>query len=251
MVEPGPRFAKSEASGPELVARRVAPPRAPQGRLARWGRRLALTAVLAALAPALVIAIYRVVPPPLTPLMVIRNVEGEPIRQHWVPYRAIAPALVGAVMASEDENFCSHSGFDLGAMREAWQTYRATGRLRGASTISQQTAKNLFLWPVHSFVRKAVEAYITVLLELMWPKQRILEVYLNVIEWGPGLYGADSAAQAYFGRPAAALSAHQAAMLAAVLPNPRAWSPVRPPPRVEHRADWILARMGMFTRGCG
>ena len=240
----------SRLEAPELVGRQVAPPR-PVPRGARWARWLGRALVIAALLPALVIALYRVVPPPITPLMLIRSAEGLPIRKHWVPYRAIAPALVGAVLASEDETFCSHAGFDLGAIREALATYKRTGRLRGASTISQQTAKNLFLWPDHSLVRKGVEAYFTVLIELLWPKQRILEVYLNIIEWGPGIYGAEVAAQSYFGRPAAGLTSRQAALLAAVLPNPRALSAVHPGPFVERRADWTQARMAMFTRGCG
>jgi monofunctional biosynthetic peptidoglycan transglycosylase len=246
MAEPGARL----DDRPELIGRRVAPPR-PLCRRARWGRRLGQALVIAALLPALVIALYRVVPPPLTPLMLIRSAEGLPIRQHWVAYRAIAPALVGAVIASEDETFCSHAGFDIPAIREALATYKRTGRLRGASTISQQTAKNLLLWPGGGLVRKGVEAYFTVLLELLWPKQRILEVYLNIIEWGPGFYGADAAAQSYFGRPAAGLTGRQAAQLAAVLPNPRVWSAAHPGPYVERRADWIQARMAMFTRGCG
>jgi monofunctional biosynthetic peptidoglycan transglycosylase len=236
--------------GPELLGRRVAPP--PGGRRAgRWRRRIALILFGALTLPVVVIALYRFVPPPITPLMVIRSFDGQPIRQHWVGYRAIAPSLVAAVMASEDEGFCRHDGFDLGAIREAWLGYRRTGRLRGASTISQQTAKNLFLWPDHSFVRKAIEAYLTVLIEALWPKQRILEVYLNIIEWGPGIYGADTAARAYFAHPAGALTRREAALLAAVLPNPRAWSPVHPSAHVEQRADWTLERMAPFLRGCG
>jgi monofunctional biosynthetic peptidoglycan transglycosylase len=246
MAEPGPRF-----DGPELIGRKVVPPRRLGGRPARWGRRLAQALFVAAVLPAVVIAIYRVVPPPITPLMVIRSFDGLPIRRQWVDYRDISPNLIAAVMASEDEGFCYHDGFDLGAMRAAWLAYRANGRLRGASTISQQTAKNLFLWPDHSFVRKAVEAYLTVLIELLWPKRRILEVYLNIIEWGSGIYGADSAAQTYFGHPAGSLTRHEAALLAAVLPNPRVWSAAHPGPYVEHRADWILVRLPQFLHGCG
>src|SRR5258708_17252037 len=182
--------------------------------------------------------------------MVIRSLDGLPIQQRWVAYREISPNLVAAVMTSEDQNFCVHQGFDLGEMRNAWRTYQTTGRLRGASTITQQTAKNLLLWPDHSFVRKALEAYLTIAIELMWPKQRILEVYLNIIEWGPGIYGAASAAEAYFGRPPAALSRSQAAQLAAVLPNPRQWSPGRPGPYVEQRAASIAARLDPFLRAC-
>jgi monofunctional glycosyltransferase len=246
-------FSGSDFHGPELLGRRIAPPTPPRRpRRGRWLRRLALTLFVLLTVPIAVIALYRVVPPPITPLMVIRSVvDGLPVRQHWVGYRDIAPSLVAAVMTSEDEGFCTHHGFDLGAIREAWRDYRATGRLRGASTISQQTAKNLFLWPDHSFVRKAAEAYLTVLIELLWPKQRILEVYLNIIEWGPGLYGADDAARTYFAHPAAALTRREAALLAAVLPNPRAWSPAHPLPHVERRADWTLARMAPFLRGCG
>jgi len=246
MAEPGPRF-----DGPELIGRKVAPPRRLGSRRTRWGRRLAQALFVAAVLPALAIAVYRVVPPPITPLMLIRSLEGMPIRRHWVDYRDIAPNLVAAVMASEDEGFCYHDGFDVGAIRAAWLAYRATGRLRGGSTISQQAAKNLFLWPDRSFVRKAIEAYLTAWLELLWPKQRILEVYLNIIEWGPGIYGADAAAQSYFAHPASALTRHEAALLAAVLPNPRVWSAAHPGPYVERRADWILDRMAPFLRGCG
>ena len=239
--------------GPELVGRRVRPIAAarPGRRGARWGRRLARAVFVVLALPIALIALYRFVPPPITALMVLRALDGAPMRQHWVGYRQISPNLVAAVMTSEDQNFCQHQGFDLAAIREAWLTSRITGRLRGASTISQQTAKNLFLWPGHSFVRKALEAYLTVALELLWPKQRILEVYLNIIEWGPGIYGAASAAEADFARPAAALTRRQAALLAAVLPNPREWSAVRPGPHVERRADWVLAHMDPFLRGCG
>jgi monofunctional biosynthetic peptidoglycan transglycosylase len=243
MVEPGR----------ELIGRRLAPPRAGRAdrRGARWRRRLARVVFVVLALPVALIALYRFVPPPLTPLMALRALDGAPIRQHWVGYRQISPYLVAAVMTSEDQNFCQHDGFDLGAIREAWLASRITGRLRGASTISQQTAKNLFLWPGHSFVRKGLEAYLTVALELLWPKRRILEVYLNIIEWGPGIYGAASAAAADFARPAAALTRRQAALLAAVLPNPRQWSAVHPGRHVERRADWVLDHMAPFLRGCG
>lgn len=216
----------------------------------RWRRRLVIGLLVMFALPILVVGVYRFVPPPITPLMVIRSLEGLPIKRHWVPYAAIAPNLVAAVMASEDERFCSHHGFDFGALDEAWRDYETRGRLRGASTISMQTAKNLFLWPEHSFLRKGLEAYLTVVIEALWPKRRILEVYLNIIEWGPGLYGADSAAQTYFLRPAAALTPRQAALLAAVLPNPLHWSPVTPSALVERRAAWTRARMNGFLGGC-
>jgi monofunctional biosynthetic peptidoglycan transglycosylase len=247
MTERGPDVRRP----PELIGRRVHAPPLPRRSRVSWRRRAAQAVFVVFALPIVLIAVYRFVPPPITPLMVLRSLDGAPIRQHWVAYRAISPNLVAAVMASEDENFCNHDGFDLGAMREAWLSYRLTGRLRGASTISQQTAKNLFLWPAHSFVRKAIEAYLTVGLELLWPKRRILEVYLNIIEWGPGVYGAASAADSAFGRPAAALTRQQAALLAAVVPNPLHWSATHPGPYVERRAEWIMARMDQFRRGCG
>ena len=237
--------------GPELIGRPVPPPSTAPRRRRRWLRWLGAALLIVLLGPPALIALYRVVPPPLTPLMVIRSVEGLPLRHDWVPLRAISSNLIAAVITTEDQNFCRHQGFDVDAIRAAWAAYEQGGRLRGASTISQQTAKNLFLWPAQDFVRKGLEAYLTVWLELLWPKQRILEVYLNVIEWGPGIYGAEAAAQSHFGRSAASLTARQAALLASVLPNPRQWSPIRPGPHVERRTAWALARMEPFRRGCG
>lgn len=192
----------------------------------------------------MLIALYRVVNPPLTPLMLIRAAEGEPRQQTWVPLSQISPWLPRAIIASEDQRFCRHYGFDFEEIAAALARYRETGRLRGASTISQQTAKNLLLGPWHSFIRKGVEAYITVWLELLWPKSRILEVYLNVIELGRGVYGAEAAAETHFHRHAATLTPHEAALLAAILPNPRRFSADHPSPYVEERARQIEAWMG-------
>jgi monofunctional biosynthetic peptidoglycan transglycosylase len=189
------------------------------------------------------VAGYRFLPPPVTPLMLIRAAEGEPIQQKWVPLARISPWLPRAVIASEDARFCLHHGFDFQEMGAALERYRAGGRLRGASTLSQQTAKNLLLWPGRDLSRKVLEAYVTVLLELGWPKSRILEVYLNIVEWGPGIYGAEAAATAHFRKPAAMLSRREAALLAAVLPNPRLLSADHPSPYVEERAATIEARM--------
>jgi monofunctional biosynthetic peptidoglycan transglycosylase len=199
--------------------------------------------VIALLLPLPFIAAYRFLPPPWTPLMLIRAGEGEPIRQHWVPLDRISPALVRAVVASEDAKFCRHKGFDWEALEEDWENYRTGQSMHGASTISMQTAKNLFLWPGRNLVRKGIEAYLTVLLEAGWPKQRIMEVYLNVIEWGHGIYGADMAAKVYFNKSAAALSNQEAALLAAVLPNPRRLSVASPTPYIEGRENTILGRM--------
>ena len=194
--------------------------------------------------PAVFVALYRVINPPITPLMLIRDAEGEPRHQTWVPLSQISPWLPRAVIASEDQRFCEHYGFDFGSIEEALARYRQTGKLRGASTISQQTAKNLLLGPWHSFIRKGIEAYITVWLELLWPKSRILEVYINVIELGHGIYGAEAAAEVHFHKHAAALTRHESAILAAILPNPQRFSADHPSPYVETRASEIERWMG-------
>jgi monofunctional glycosyltransferase len=223
----------------------------PEGRR-RWSfRAILLGLVLLSIAP---VVIYRFVPPPITALMLMRRFEGEPIRKTWVPLDRISPALVRAVVASEDEKFCFHHGFDWSEMRAAWRDFRAGRRARGASTISMQTAKNVFLWPGRNIVRKGFEAYYTALIELLWSKPRIMEVYLNVIEWGHGMYGAEAAARAYFRKSAASLTPSEAAMLAAVLPNPRQFSAARPSAYVEERVAVIRSRMPAMTlplgRGC-
>jgi monofunctional biosynthetic peptidoglycan transglycosylase len=204
--------------------------------------------------PVVAVAAYRFLPPPVTPLMLIRAVEGAPIRQRWVPLAQISPWLARAVVASEDARFCLHHGFDLEEIGAALERFRAGGRLRGASTISQQTAKNILLWPGGGFLRKGIEAYITELLELGWPKSRILEVYLNVIEWDDGVYGAEQAAEVHFHKPAAGLTRREAALLAAILPNPRALSAERPSRYIEERVATIEARMGQVeipgTQSC-
>ncbi len=193
--------------------------------------------------PVLAVALYRLVPPPATPLMLIRAAAGAPIRQHWVPLAQISPWLVRAVIGSEDARFCLHHGFDFEEIGAALERFRTGGKLRGASTISQQTAKNILLWPGGGLLRKGIEAYITGLLELGWPKSRILEVYLNVIEWGDGVYGAEQAALTHFHKPASALTRREAALLAAILPNPRVLSVERPSRYIEDRVATIEGRM--------
>lgn len=210
-------------------------------RIACW------TALVALALPIPFITAYRFLSPPVTPLMLIRSAEGEPIKQNWVALGQISPWLRRAVIASEDAQFCSNYGFDFGEIRAAIERAREGRRLRGASTISQQTAKNILLWPGRSFLRKGIEAYVTILLEIGWPKSRILEVYLNVIEWGHGIYGAEAAAEAHFHKPAAALTRHEAALLAAILPNPRRLSADRPSSYVEGRAVVIESRMSTVT----
>lgn len=214
----------------------------------RFVRRVArfLIAVILAflLGSSLLVVLYGFVAPPLTPLMAIRLVEGEGLRQAWRPYARISPELIRAVIAAEDTGFCLHRGFDWRALEEAWRRYQGgTQRLKGGSTITQQTAKNLFLWPARSLVRKGFEAYFSVLLEVLLDKRRILELYVNTAEWGPGVYGAEAAARAHFDKTAERLGRREAALLAAVLPNPRRWSPARPTAYIRGRAATIEARM--------
>jgi len=165
----------------------------------------------------------------------------------WASLEQISPHAAIAVIASEDQQFPFHAGFDFDSIREAVRASEHGRRLRGASTISQQVAKNLFLWPGHSFVRKGLEAYFTVLIETLWPKERILEMYLNVAQFGDGVYGVQAAAQRFWHEPALRLTSAQAALLAAVLPNPHLMHPDRPSRYVLERQQWILGQM----RGLG
>ncbi len=164
-------------------------------------------------------------------------------RYEWVDFEHISPQMGLAVVAAEDQRFPNHHGFDFRAIRQAMLDSQDGRALRGASTISQQVAKNLFLWPGRSFLRKGLEAWFTVLIETLWPKRRILEVYLNIAEFGPGVYGAGAAARRYFGKPAAMLSRHEAALLAAVLPSPRRLRADRPSDYLRSRQQWILQQM--------
>ncbi len=211
--------------------------------LLRLRKILLWTALAILLIPPIGLAAFRVVPPPITPLMLIRLAQGEGLTRTWKPLDDIAPQLRAAVIASEDNLFCEHTGFDIGSIQDAMDDWEAGRGTRGASTISMQTAKNLFLWPGRNLVRKGLEAYATVWMELLWPKARIAEVYLNIAEWGPGLYGAEAAAQAYFHKPAAKLTRRDAALMAAVLPNPRAWNPAKPTAYIQGRARTIERRM--------
>lgn len=214
----------------------------------RWwriGLRVAGRIVLGVAAAWLVLLIaYRWIDPPLTPLMLLRLPEEGRIRHHPVALEAIAPALVAAVVAAEDSRFCAHNGIDWAAVDQAVDDYDRGQRLRGASTITMQTARNLFLWPGGGFGRKAIEAGLALALDFSWPKRRVIEVYLGIAEWGPGLYGAEAAAQEYFRKPARALGKREAARLAAILPSPRQWSAVKPGPYVQKRAGTIAARAG-------
>jgi len=210
----------------------------------RWLRRIALAlAVLLVGFPLLLTLIYRVLPPPGTPLMLIRLFEGHGLEKRWRGLDEIAPAMAHAVIAAEDNLFCAHYGIDWQALGIVIEDFRHGKRPRGASTITMQTAKNLFLWPSRSYLRKGLEAYLAVMLELVLPKRRIMELYLNVAETGPGLYGVEAAALNYFGKPAAKLSRREAALIAAVLPNPRERSPARPSATVHRKAGTVGVRI--------
>jgi monofunctional glycosyltransferase len=208
-------------------------------------RRLAGSVlIVGVVAPIVVIGAFRWIAPPVTPFMLARAVfHGAPIEKRWVALRDMSPTLPRAVIAAEDARFMQHHGFDWIEVESAWRDGQHGRRLRGASTISMQCARTLFLWPGRSVLRKGVEAYLTVLLELLWSKARILEVYLNLVEWGNGIYGCEAAARHDFGVSCAALDANQSARLAAVLPNPRRWSASQPRPHVRRYADVILRRM--------
>jgi len=195
------------------------------------------------------VLIYRFINPPLTYLMLQRAVErkfeGKELRidKSWLRIEDISDNLKKAAIAGEDVNFLNHRGFDFKAMETAFEKNQKGKKVRGGSTISQQTAKNVFLWPGRSYIRKAFEAYFTVLIELLWGKERILEVYLNVIEMGDGIYGAEAAVQNYWGKSANSMSKSQAALLVAVLPNPLRWNPTRPTRFVYYKQGLILRNM--------
>ena len=236
--------------GRKVMTQATGPRGAKKSRWRRWGRWLLALPVLVMLATVLQVLVLRWVDPPFSAFMAARQVEAwrsgdRDFRMSyaWRDLGEIAPELPLAVIASEDQNFSRHHGFDLEAIEKA-RAHNARGRsTRGASTISQQTAKNLFLWSGRSWVRKGIEAWYTLLMETLWPKTRILEVYVNVAEFGDGVYGAQAAARRYFGRDADRLTASQAARLAAVLPSPRRYSAANPGPYVQRRTRAIERQM--------
>ncbi len=201
------------------------------------------------------VILFRFVPVPFTPLMIIRCAEqlfGDKelsLKKDWVSLEEMSAALPLAVIAAEDQNFEEHFGFDMEAIAKArkYNEKHPGKRLKGASTISQQTAKNVFLWPSRSWIRKGFEVYFTFLIEVFWSKERIMEVYLNVIEMGDGVYGAESASQKYFRKPASKLSVRESALIAAVLPNPRKWSPAKPSLYIQKKSARIVKNIGRMN----
>ena len=206
-----------------------------------WARACGTAVVLVLGLPVLIVLPWRWLEPPDSAFMMRARAQGMAIDQQWVSWESISPYLPIAVVAAEDQKFPVHSGFDTESIRSAMEEEGSKGR--GASTISQQVVKNLFLWSGRSWTRKGLEAYLTVFVEVLWPKQRILEIYLNIAEFGTGIFGAEAAAEGFFNKPASQLSAREAALMAAVLPSPKRMSPGRPSPYVEERADWILRQM--------
>lgn len=220
-------------------------------RIAVWGRNLLILWLVSSI---LVVVAYKFVPVYYTPLMFIRLYEqfeeGKKLKlaHTWVPMEKIAQPLVQAVVASEDNLFLDHNGFDLEQIQKARSEAEKGGRVRGASTISQQTAKNVFLWPGKSYIRKGIEAYFTLLIEWIWGKERIMEVYLNSIEMGDGIYGAEAVAKAHFQKEAYLLDKNEAALIAASLPNPRKFNSARPSPYLLKRQAKIMSLMGKLMR---
>nr|MBI1230438.1 monofunctional biosynthetic peptidoglycan transglycosylase [Cytophagales bacterium] len=213
----------------------------------RFGMIMALGLFLASV---LSVLILRFVPVVVTPLMLIRSIEqlSDPekvvrLKYDWVPLSEISSHVALAVIAAEDQKFTTHNGFDWESIQQARKEIESGKRFRGGSTISNQTAKNVFLWQGRNLFRKGLEAYFTLLIEGIWGKRRIMEVYLNVIEMGEGIYGIEAAAQHYYKKPAKEISRQQAAYIAAVLPNPRRWNPTKPTNYLRGRQSWIVRNM--------
>jgi len=246
-IDPDPEGERRRAARARLGldARAAAPRR--RLRLGAWVLCSLLGVVLASVA---LVGLFRYVDPPLSALMIGEWLDarragerGFTLQRTWRPAAAISPLLARAVVAAEDQKFARHHGFDFAAIEAALATREAGGPLRGASTITQQVAKNLFLWRGRHWLRKGLEAWFTIWIELLWPKARILEVYLNLAQFGRGLYGAEAASRHYFGRPARALDAAQAALLAAALPNPLRYRVDAPDAAMRRRQQWILRQM--------
>lgn len=214
-------------------------------RLLRLLWRLILWFVILSVA---IVTAYRFVPPPVTITMLANALDGRGIDKDWMPLGRIDPVMARAAIAAEDSGFCTHHGFDIASMRAAFAANARGHRLRGGSTISQQTAKNVFLWQGRSYVRKAVEAWFTALIELIWGKRRIMEVYLNVIETGVGTYGVDAASLRYYHHDASRLSAGEAARMAAVFPLPKVRGVAAPTGFVRRYGNRIAARVGVVQR---
>jgi monofunctional biosynthetic peptidoglycan transglycosylase len=198
------------------------------------------------------VVLFKYVPIPTTPLMVIRYFENtddaKNWKHDWVPIEKISKNIQLAVICSEDQKFLKHNGFDIEAIEKAYEYNKKGKRIKGGSTISQQTAKNVFLWPERSWLRKGLETYFTFLIEQIWTKERILEVYLNSIEMGPGVYGVEAASQYWFKKPASRLDAYEAAAIASILPNPRKYRANPATSYIQKRKQWIVKQMKFYGK---
>ena len=216
-----------------------------------WLRRtFRLISVIAAVIVLSIIA-FRFINPPITPVMAVEKLRGHTLRHQWLPLKDMSPQLPLAAIASEDGQFCTHWGVDLGAVKDTIKEGGGLGAVRGASTIPMQTAKNLYLWSGRSYVRKAIELPLAALMSVLWSKARMMEVYLNVAQFGPGIFGVEAASRYYFHKSAADLTRHEAVLLVAALPNPRFRNPARPSRRmllvtraVEQRLPIMFQRTG-------
>ena len=212
-----------------------------------WLRRAARLLLFLAAIVLFSIVVFRFVNPPITPVMLVEKLKGNTLRRDWVPLGDMSPQLPLAVIASEDGRFCVHWGVDWGAVRDAVKEGGGLGAFRGASTIPMQTAKNLYLWNGRSYTRKALEMPLAYVMSFIWPKQRMMEVYLNVAQWGPGIFGAEAASRYYFHKSAAELTRREAVLLAVALPSPRLRNPAKPSPRMLRIARAIEARMPILA----
>ena len=215
-------------------------------RVVRFFAKIMLWFVIVTVA---LVVVYKWVPVPITPLMIIRYFEKDSpkiLKHDWEPVENISKNLQLAVICSEDQRFLKHNGFDLKAIEKAYENNKKGKRIKGGSTISQQTAKNVFLWPQRSWLRKGLEVYFTFLIESIWSKERIIEVYLNSIEMGNGVYGAESAAQFWFKKPASKLSKLEASAIAAILPNPRKYKANPVTNYIASRKSWIMKQMNFY-----
>jgi monofunctional biosynthetic peptidoglycan transglycosylase len=210
--------------------------------------RLGLAAAILAGAVLVSIVLFRFVNPPITATMVVDKLRGGTLHRQWVPLEKISPNLQLAVIASEDGNFCDHRGVDWGAVREVINKAKSLKAVRGASTIPMQVAKNLYLWERRNYVRKALEVPLAYAMTTLWPKRRMLEVYLNIAQWGPHTYGAEAASRRYFGKPASRLTRRQAVLLAAALPNPHARNPARPNRKMRLIASAVQRRLPYISK---
>ena len=216
----------------------------------RWFRRLApILWFFALLAAAVLLSIvaFRVINPPFTPVMVAEKLKGATLRRKWVPLEQMSPHLPVAVISSEDGRFCAHWGVDWSAVKEAIDEGEGLGSFRGASTIPMQTAKNLYLWSGRSYVRKALEVPLAYTMSIVWPKERMMEVYLNIAQFGPGVFGVEAASRYYFKKSAAKLTRREAVLLAATLPNPRYRNPAKPSRRLRLVANAIERRLPVMA----